>query len=145
MRDGRMATFAELLRLMNDHQVPMPEAVVLAADASGDRMLSRGARRIAERLESGAVLRSRSELPAEFPPLLGWSDCIGGGAGGVEPRVGGVGRDVSAACCAGGAVGGRVSADHLDRRDRWQCGAASTSLVVFWPFTRLLYQLGLPQ
>ena len=39
LRDGRMATFAELLRLMNDHQVPMPEAVVLAADASGDRAL----------------------------------------------------------------------------------------------------------
>ena len=66
MRDGRMATFAELLRLMNDHQVPMPEAVVLAADASGDRALSRGARQIAERLEGGEVLRRRSECRSSF-------------------------------------------------------------------------------
>ena len=46
LRDGRMATFADLLRLMNDHQVPMPEAVVLAADASGDRALGRALGRL---------------------------------------------------------------------------------------------------
>ena len=84
LRDGRMATFAELLRLMNDHQVPMPEAMVLAADASGDRMLSRGAREVAECLERGAVLRSRSELPDAFPPLLAWSIVTGAGQTGLS-------------------------------------------------------------
>ena len=68
-----MATFADLLRLMHAHRVPLPEALVLAADASGDQTLSRGARQIASRLEAGAKLKSRSDLPVGFPPLLGWS------------------------------------------------------------------------
>ena len=82
--DGRMATFAELLRLMNDHQVPMQEAIVLAADASGDRRLSYGARRIAQRLVSGERLRGREDLPSDFPPLLGWSVVAGVGRGGLS-------------------------------------------------------------
>ena len=144
MRDGRMATFAELLRLMNDHQVPMPEAVVLAADASGDRVLSQGARRIAERLESGAVLRTRSELPVEFPPLLGWSIVSGAGQVGLSRAL---------------AASAEMYRQRAARAARWAAvylpiiltvvigGSAVLlhGLLVFWPFTRLLYQLGLPQ
>jgi type II secretory pathway component PulF len=144
MRDGRMATFAELLRLMNDHQVPMPEAVVLAADASGDRVLSQGARRIAERLESGAVLRARSELPDEFPPLLGWSIVSGAGQTGLSRAL---------------AASAEMYRQRAAQAARWAAvylpivltvvigGSAVLfhGLLVFWPFTRLLYQLGMPQ
>ena len=144
MRDGRMATFAELLRLMNDHQVPMPEAVVLAADASGDRVLSQSARRIAERLERGAVLRTRSELPDDFPPLLGWSIVSGAGQVGLSRAL---------------AASAEMYRQRAARAARWAAvylpivltifigGSAVLfhALVVFLPFTRLMYQLGLPQ
>ena len=124
IRDGRMATFAELLRLMNDHQVPMPEAVVLAADASGDRVLSRGARQIAERLESGAVLRTRNELPIEFPPLLGWSIVTGAGQVGMSRALAASAEMYRQRAAQAAPVGIRVSADHPDRHHWRQCGAA---------------------
>ncbi len=144
LRDGRMATFAELLRLMNDHQVPMPEAVVLAADASGDRALGVGARQIAKRLEGGEVLRGRGDLPVEFPPLLGWSIVSGAGQAAL-------GRALSASA--------EMYRQRAARAVRWASvylpivltvvigGSAVLlhGLIVFWPFTRMLYQLGLPQ
>jgi general secretion pathway protein F len=144
LRDGRMATFAELLRLMNEHRVPMPEAVVLAADASGDRALSQGARQIAKRLEGGEVFRGRHDLPSEFPPLLGWSIVSGTGQAGL-------GRALSASA--------EMYRQRATRAVRWASvylpialtvvlggGAVLLhGLIVFWPFTRMLYQLGLPQ
>ncbi|MHB8969844.1 MAG: type II secretion system F family protein [Pirellulaceae bacterium] len=144
LRDGRMATFAELLRLMNDHQVSLSVAVVLAADASGDRALSQGARQIAERLDGGEVLRGRSDLPIEFPPLLGWSIVSGTGQAGL-------GRALSASA--------EMYRQRAARAVRWASvylpialtvvlggGAVLLhGLIVFWPFTRMLSQLGLPQ
>jgi general secretion pathway protein F len=79
LSDGKMATFAELLSLLDKHQVPLPEAIVLAADASGDRALSGAARKIAQRLQTGETFAHRHDLPAAFPPLLGWSIVAGMG------------------------------------------------------------------
>jgi type II secretory pathway component PulF len=72
LRDGRMAAFAEILSLLVTRRVPLQDALVLAADASGDRGLCRGAQAVAERVERGEVFIRREDLPAEFPPLLGW-------------------------------------------------------------------------
>jgi general secretion pathway protein F len=73
LRDGRAATFAELLALMNEQRVPMHEAVVLAADASGDRRLREAATVVSERLFRGQTAAFADGLPAPFPPLIGWS------------------------------------------------------------------------
>lgn len=144
MRDGRMATFAELLRLMNDHQVPMPEAVVLAADASGDRVLSRGAREIAKRLESGAVLRTRSELPDEFPPLLGWSIVTGTGQAGLS-RALAASAEMYRQRAAQAAQWAAVYLPIILTAVIGGSAVLLHALVVFWPFTRLLYHLAMPQ
>ena len=51
-----------------ENRVPLPEGIVLAAEASGDRQLVAAARRIAEALQRG-------EPPAgdgQIPPLLRW-------------------------------------------------------------------------
>jgi general secretion pathway protein F len=72
LRDGRLATFAEILSLLVRQQVPMPEAVVLAADASGDRRLAQGARDLADRLRSGGSGAEGQAMPPHFPPLVGW-------------------------------------------------------------------------
>ena len=76
--DGRLANFTELLSLLVGHAVPLTEAMVLAADASGDGALRRGSRVLAERLREGQRLTRREDLPKEFPPLLGWL-LVGGG------------------------------------------------------------------
>jgi general secretion pathway protein F len=73
LQDGRSATFAELLALMNEQHVPLHEAVVLAADASGDRALRDAARTVSARLYQGEFNVSNGSLPAAFPPLIGWS------------------------------------------------------------------------
>ena len=72
VRDERMAAFADILSLLVRQQVPLSQAVVLAAEASGDDALRQAAQGIAERLERGDALARREDMPAGFPPVLGW-------------------------------------------------------------------------
>lgn len=72
LRDGRIATFAETLALLIDHELPLPDALVLAADASGDPDLREGASSIRQRLAAGETFASRDQIPDSFPPLTGW-------------------------------------------------------------------------
>ena len=76
--DGRMAAFAEVLSLLVKQRVPLQEAIVLAADASGDGSIRHASREIADRLQRGEVIVRRENLPAPFPPLLGWMLVTGG-------------------------------------------------------------------
>jgi len=66
---GRMATFADVLAMMVEHKVALDEAIVLAAEASGDRILVKASGIIAERIRGG---QHTAPLPKGFPPLLGW-------------------------------------------------------------------------
>lgn len=66
---SRMATFADVLAMMVEQQVPLDEAVVLAAEASGDRSLMKAGGILAERIRGG---QHTTPLPKSFPPLLGW-------------------------------------------------------------------------
>ncbi|MBC8353044.1 MAG: type II secretion system F family protein [Planctomycetes bacterium] len=66
---GRMATFADVLAMMVEQRVPLDEAVVLAAEASGDRILMNSSIIIATRIRGG---ERSAPLPKGFPPLLGW-------------------------------------------------------------------------
>lgn len=66
---GRMATFADVLAMMVEQQVALDEAIVLAAEASGDRNLIKASGVIAKGIRSG---ERSSRLPKGFPPLLGW-------------------------------------------------------------------------
>lgn len=69
---GRMASFADVLRLLIEHRTPLPDALVLAGEASGDRRLHDEARRMAERIANGATGSSPAGPPAGFSPLLFW-------------------------------------------------------------------------
>ena len=68
----RCANFAELLGLFIDHEVPLPESIVLAADTTSDRSLQTSARVAAEATRHGETLRE--DLPGieGFPPYLRW-------------------------------------------------------------------------
>jgi general secretion pathway protein F len=66
LRPYRIAAFAELAAGLLEHRVPLDEALVLAADGSGDRALARNAQAAAERLRSGVAA---SAALAEFESL----------------------------------------------------------------------------
>lgn len=67
---GRMATWAETLALLVEHHVPFHEALLLAADASGDRRFRDAVVPLAQRLERGEVVTFADAAAA--PPWLAW-------------------------------------------------------------------------
>ena len=75
---GRMATFAETLALLLEQELPLAESLELATESSGDRGLKVAGADLAEAIRRG---QPPSQLPAGFPPLLGWM-LMGGGQSG---------------------------------------------------------------
>jgi type II secretory pathway component PulF len=69
LRAGRTATFAEILATLLENRAPMDEALILAADATGDKHLQRAANDMAQQIRLGD---SSSALPSTMPPLVGW-------------------------------------------------------------------------
>ena len=68
------SNFSELLSLLLEHRVPLPSAVVLAAESTGDARMARGAQALAD-----AVARGESPATAlkaidrkTFLPMLRW-------------------------------------------------------------------------
>jgi general secretion pathway protein F len=72
LRCGRLAAFADVLALLVTEQVPLSEAAVLAADASGDARLSQWARGFAERLQRGEPPAGIGDSRGALPPRLAW-------------------------------------------------------------------------
>ncbi|MGH7129902.1 MAG: type II secretion system F family protein, partial [Planctomycetaceae bacterium] len=72
LRNHYRATFAELLAMLVEHGVPLPDALRLAAESTGSRPLITAAESIARDVQSGrpllAVLKDRRDLP----PFLRW-------------------------------------------------------------------------
>jgi type II secretory pathway component PulF len=68
----RCANFADLLALLIDHEVPLPEGIVLAADATGEPSLQSSARVAADATRRGGALRQ--DLPGieGLPSYLRW-------------------------------------------------------------------------
>ena len=60
--------FVELLSLLVEHDSPLDQAVKLAADSTGDEILTGQASELSEQLRRGGM----GPAPAGFPPLLGW-------------------------------------------------------------------------
>jgi general secretion pathway protein F len=72
-RDYRTANFAELLALMIEHQVPLPEGLRLAADATADPQLMRAGSRLADAIEQSAPQSSAAGRTYGLPPFLYWA------------------------------------------------------------------------
>lgn len=79
LSDYESAGFAELLALLLEHRVPYPRAVTLAAEATGNAAMIRGARQLAVAVErgepAGKALGGLS--PKAFRPLLRWTLAAG--------------------------------------------------------------------
>lgn len=70
-RYSQFANFADLLSLLVEHQVPLPEALRLTAEATGDARLRRSTHQLAECIEQGNLANRRS-WRFGFPPFLFW-------------------------------------------------------------------------
>lgn len=70
LQAGRISIFAETLALLLQQDVPLDEAVCLAADASADRGLRESCRQLAERLRRGESARDWDSSGAR--PLVAW-------------------------------------------------------------------------
>lgn len=69
---NRFAAFSDVLALLIDHQVPLGEAVTLAADSSGDKNIQTAAHDFAAEVNRGAKQHESLKRPQGFPPLVGW-------------------------------------------------------------------------
>ncbi|MEN6407141.1 MAG: type II secretion system F family protein [Thermoguttaceae bacterium] len=67
LRATRDATFLEVLSLLVENKTPLPEAMVLAGDASGDRRMQETVRRVAAMLQNG---QTPPIDDASLPPLI---------------------------------------------------------------------------
>ena len=73
LRWSRTATFLEILALLVENQLPLHEAVLLAARASGDPDTLRDARQLAIMLEQGQSGTGGAGVsPVAFSPLIQW-------------------------------------------------------------------------
>jgi general secretion pathway protein F len=79
-RASRLSSLADLLALLVSNGVPLPDAIELASEAVGQRVLARGGKQMADQLRRGEIIRTP---PAGFPPLLAWT--IAGGHS--QPRL----------------------------------------------------------
>jgi general secretion pathway protein F len=140
LANSRAANFAELLALLVEHDVPLPEALDLASRAAGDRRLIRSAGGIAEGVRRGEPLDQLARQAGSMPPLLRWM--------------------IAASYVQGTLVTGlRHGAMTYRRRALYQAemartflptflllaiGATATiffTLTIFVPFSRLIHQL----
>jgi len=64
------ANFAYLLRLFVDQQIPLTEALPLAASASGLTDAARASRKLAGQIATGQSLRANPQALRELPPLV---------------------------------------------------------------------------
>lgn len=66
------AAFADILALLIDERVALPEALRLAAAASGSRFIAGDAEALAGLVERGAQPREYIDRAGRFPPLVAW-------------------------------------------------------------------------
>ena len=85
LRCSRTAAFLEILALLIDNHEPFPEALILAAEASGDPSLLQSARQLASMIENGQM--HPEEVPGTFPPLLRWLLTAAGRDGALLPAL----------------------------------------------------------
>ncbi|HEV2969003.1 MAG TPA: type II secretion system F family protein [Pirellulales bacterium] len=78
---GRFSGLAEmacLVRILLTNEVPLPEALRLAADGIGDADLAAGCRQLAERVESGTLLAGAidglRQLSPTLRPIFAWGE-----------------------------------------------------------------------
>jgi type II secretory pathway component PulF len=87
IRAARLAAFTELLGILVDHGLPLPEAFHLAGDASSDPSLTDGARLVEEDLRRGLPLATVLRDRGTVPELVAWMAAVGELHGTLGPTL----------------------------------------------------------
>jgi len=87
LRSCRMVTFSEVLALLVENRVPLPDGIVLSAESTGDPRMIRAAHEIADSLRGGQPLGAFRTLRRGFPPLLDWLMATGERHGALLPAL----------------------------------------------------------
>jgi general secretion pathway protein F len=145
LRQVNAAGYADLLALLIEHGTPMPEALALAGEATGDPALARASGVLAAAVAGGAsgtpatVTDARRELAA-IPPTLRWLILRPDGG---EDRAAAL-RHAASAYRRRAAVRADLVRTFLPTLALLAVGATATlvyTLTLFVPFTTLLRQL----
>jgi type II secretory pathway component PulF len=87
LRYSRTATFLDVLGLLVENQTPLPEAIILAAEASGDPQTLRSARQVAKMLTNGQTAPPAEKGWPAFPPMINWLLSAAGRDGALLPAL----------------------------------------------------------
>jgi type IV pilus assembly protein PilC len=78
IRSARLAGFTELLAILVDHELPLPEAFRLAGAATSDPIMAAAARQVehdlAQGMPLGAVMRERRLVPELIAWMTSWGE-----------------------------------------------------------------------
>ncbi len=77
LRAARRAQYANLLAMLIDAEVPLPEALRLAGDACEDRELQSASQQVARQVEQGQSLTAALKESPGFPSLMSWMMGVG--------------------------------------------------------------------
>jgi type II secretory pathway component PulF len=72
LSNAQAANFSRLLAILLEHDVPLADAVDLAARAGAGGALMQAGQGVAERLRQGATIDDALKPATAFPPLLKW-------------------------------------------------------------------------
>ena len=137
------SSFADLLALLLEFNVPYPEALRLAGDASGDPVLARGSHEISEAVERGLPPDEAMRSRREFPPLLRWVLATGPAHGDLVVAL----RQLAKRYRSRARFQGEKLRVLLPTVLLFVLGVSATlgyALVVFFPLTSLYEQLSGP-
>jgi type II secretory pathway component PulF len=77
LHSARLAAFTDLLAILVDHQLPLPEAFVLAGAASTDPVMAHAARDVEESLREGVPLGEALRGRGLVPEWVAWMAGLG--------------------------------------------------------------------
>jgi general secretion pathway protein F len=77
IRSARLAAFADLLGILVDHSLPLPEAFRLAGEASSDPLMADAARYVELDLRSGMTLGDALRSRRLVPEFIAWMTGLG--------------------------------------------------------------------
>ena len=77
IRTARLAAFTDLLGILVEQHLPLPQALRLAGDAGSDPFLRKGAREIATSLEKGESLQEALKVGRVLPDVIVWMAGVG--------------------------------------------------------------------
>lgn len=87
LRSARLAAFADLLGILVGQNIPLPEALRLAAEASSDPLLTQGAQRVEEDISQGVPLGAALHAQSLVPELVVWMIGFGERQGTLAPAL----------------------------------------------------------